>query len=196
MAQRMVLAAIAGLCGCIAVAARAQPTAPFEGIDLTIGPQIDTASERECRRRQEAAALRGEIVVCGARRNDAEAAGWDREAFENRYAERSAFAKDPRTPKFILTCKDQGNPPGCVAMGSAPPPAYIVDFSALPDAPAGSDADRMARGLAPLGNDGATPEPASNAAAPVGDRQDVPPPALAQKTAVSPSGSAEPAAPQ
>ncbi|WP_239804568.1 hypothetical protein [Croceicoccus hydrothermalis] len=44
-----------------------------------------------------------------------------------------------------------GMPP-CLAFcitskfGYAPPPAFIVDFDALPDAPPGSDADRIARG--------------------------------------------------
>lgn len=35
-----------------------------------------------------------------------------------------------------------------------PPPAYFVDFTKLPEAPPGSDADRIARGLPPLGNEG------------------------------------------
>lgn len=34
-----------------------------------------------------------------------------------------------------------------------PPPAIEVDFSQLPEAPPGSDADRIGRGLAPIGND-------------------------------------------
>lgn len=34
-----------------------------------------------------------------------------------------------------------------------PPPALFIDFSELPDAPEGSDADRIAKGLAPRGND-------------------------------------------
>ena len=38
-------------------------------------------------------------------------------------------------------------------------PAYMIDFSELPEAPPGSDADRIARGLAPRGSqyDGGTP---------------------------------------
>lgn len=34
-----------------------------------------------------------------------------------------------------------------------PPPALIIDVTALPEAPPGSDADRIGRGLAPRGND-------------------------------------------
>lgn len=34
-----------------------------------------------------------------------------------------------------------------------PPPAIMVDFTKLPEAPPGSDADRIARGLTPTGNE-------------------------------------------
>ncbi len=37
-----------------------------------------------------------------------------------------------------------------------PPPAIIVDFTQLPEAPPGSDADRVGRGLAPIGNETGT----------------------------------------
>jgi hypothetical protein len=56
----------------------------------------------------------------------------------------------PRAPE-AFGIPNHGNP---IGFGKAPPPAYIVDFQALPTAPAGSDADRIARGLAPLGKDG------------------------------------------
>ena len=36
-------------------------------------------------------------------------------------------------------------------------PALIIDIESLPEAPPGSDADRIARGLPPLGNDEGTP---------------------------------------
>lgn len=35
---------------------------------------------------------------------------------------------------------------GCFLQGCPPDPAYIVDFTLLPEAPEGSDADRIARG--------------------------------------------------
>ena len=41
--------------------------------------------------------------------------------------------------------------PGTGSFGGPPPPALIVDVTALPAAPPGSDADRIARGLAPKG---------------------------------------------
>jgi len=42
---------------------------------------------------------------------------------------------------------------GCIIPPCPPPPALIIDIEALPEAPAGSDADRIARGLPPIGND-------------------------------------------
>ena len=39
-----------------------------------------------------------------------------------------------------------------VTFGSPPPPVYMIDVAALPEAPPGSDADRIARGLAPRGD--------------------------------------------
>ena len=64
-----------------------------------------------------------------------------------------------------------------------PPPAIVVDFAALPDAPPGSDADRIARGLPPLGRDGPRLPP---------------PPDFAdeEEAAISPAGSEAPAAPR
>jgi len=35
---------------------------------------------------------------------------------------------------------------GCFLQGCPPPPAYIVNFEDLPDAPEGSDADKIAKG--------------------------------------------------
>ncbi|WP_209349206.1 hypothetical protein [Pontixanthobacter sp. CEM42] len=41
----------------------------------------------------------------------------------------------------------------CLVPPCPPPPALIIDVTALPEAPPGSDADRISRGLAPLGQD-------------------------------------------
>jgi hypothetical protein len=37
----------------------------------------------------------------------------------------------------------------CMGLGSAPEPAYLIDFSTIPDAPPGSDADLIAKGQKP-----------------------------------------------
>jgi hypothetical protein len=73
-----------------------------------------------------------------------------REAAQRRYAQETMLKGGPRAPEaFGIPDNGKG-----IGFGKAPPPAYIVDFQTLPTAPAGSDADRIARGLAPLGKDG------------------------------------------
>jgi hypothetical protein len=54
----------------------------------------------------------------------------------------------PRAPAFSRSCKGQ---PGCVTGGWAPPPIYVIDVKALPEAAEGSDADKIAKGLIPDG---------------------------------------------
>ena len=51
---------------------------------------------------------------------------------------------------------------GCFIPPCPSPMPLLIDLKAIPEAPPGSDADRVARGLAPLGgpNDGPTPAPA------------------------------------
>jgi len=123
-------------------------------INLTVSVPRDEPSAadlRECRDDEEAAALNGEIVVCRVVGNDGTGLTGTRAESQKRYAQETMLKGAPRAPDFIADCKDQGNPFGCVGFGKAPPPAYIVDFNALPTAPAGSDADRIARGLPPLG---------------------------------------------
>lgn len=116
---------------------------------------VNEAQLQECRDDADAGTISGEIVVCREVGDDgANSYSGDREAARKRYAEETALKGAPRAPDFIADCNDQGNPFGCVGFGKAPPPAYIVDFAALPTAPEGSDADRIARGLAPLGQDG------------------------------------------
>ena len=81
-----------------------------------------------------------EIVVCAPR-----------ELHEHRYLGReqldsvqSTFNGIPRAPNFAKpSCKGQ---PGCFSFGKVPPPMIFIDVKALPEAPAGSDADLIARG--------------------------------------------------
>ncbi|MDE2595787.1 MAG: hypothetical protein KGL44_02795 [Sphingomonadales bacterium] len=50
----------------------------------------------------------------------------------------------PRAPQLDRgSCRGQ---PGCIIGGWAPPPVYMIDLAAIPEAPAGSDADKVAKG--------------------------------------------------
>ena len=110
----------------------------------------------------EATLISGEIVVCRRSRDDTAAYGFDKKAWEERYAAetRGADPVDVAGPGIFRGAPTVG---GLCIPGlqkCPPPPAIVVDFAALPEAPPGSDADRIARGLAPRGSrfdDGETP---------------------------------------
>lgn len=112
----------------------------------------------ECQDRNDAGTISGEIVVCRKVGSADAAMTGTREQTQRRFAQETMLRGAPRAPDFIIDCHEQGYPFGCVAFGKAPQPAYVVDFGALPMAPAGSDADRMARGLRPMSQGGELPE--------------------------------------
>ncbi|MCM0000148.1 MAG: hypothetical protein NBV68_12250 [Erythrobacter sp.] len=137
-----------------AAAQAAEPRGVPPRLNLLVTVPRDEASAadlRECRDDEEAAAINGEIVVCRVRGNDGTGLTGTRAESQKRYAQETMLKGAPRAPDFIADCKDQGNPFGCIGIGKVPPVAITVDFAALPTAPAGSDADRIARGLPPLG---------------------------------------------
>lgn len=133
-----------------AAAPAAQPAGVLPRINLLVTVPRDEASAadlRECREDEEAAAINGEIVVCRVRdRGDAALTG-DRAATQKRYAQETMNKGKPATPD-LFGIPDNGKG---IGFGKPPPVAITVDFAALPKAPAGSDADRIAQGLPPLG---------------------------------------------
>lgn len=108
-----------------------------------------SGDERACQRKQEAALISGEIVVCGDRlENDRYRLSPPGEA-RKRYAEETMdrglglapdFAAPPCQPNWLTYCPDFG------ALGENP---VIVDFDAFAEPPEGSDADRIAKGEIP-----------------------------------------------
>jgi len=124
-----------------------------EIIDLTVTVprgEVNPAQVKECEDRADAAILTGEIVVCREIGEDpANLYSGSREERQKRYAEETAFSGSPRTPE-AFGIPNHGNP---IGFGSVPPPALIIDVEALPEAPEGSDADRVGQGLAPIGRE-------------------------------------------
>ncbi|MEO0641930.1 MAG: hypothetical protein AAFY47_00745 [Pseudomonadota bacterium] len=124
-----------------------------EPIDLTVtvpNGEVNEAQVQECVDEADAGQISGEIIVCrrvGASGKNALSSS--RAEARKRYAEETAFKNAPRTPN-VSGLPDNGRG---ISVGKVPPPALIIDVEALPDAPAGSDADRIARGLPPLGQD-------------------------------------------
>ena len=81
-----------------------------------------------------------EIVVCAPRDREKDRYP-GREQLESVQSTRDGI---PRAPDFAKpSCKGQ---PGCIAFGKVPPPMVFIDVKALPEAPAGSDADLIAKG--------------------------------------------------
>jgi hypothetical protein len=161
----LVSALVSALLGALPVAAQddtgvtpppaadpAPPPRPRVNLLVTVPRgEVNQAQAQECENRADAGSISGEIVVCRAIAEDGKNnLSESREAAQRRYAEETALKNAPRAPE-MFGIPDNGKG---IGFGKAPPPALIVDFEALPAAPAGSDADRIARGLPPLGKDG------------------------------------------
>ena len=144
----------------------------------------------DCEEDQDAAILTGEIVVCRKRSGD-ENRLYDKEAAERRHAERTMNHNDPQAPD-VFGIPNHGTvvARGCFIPPCPPPPAYMIDFDELPDTPKGSDADRIARGLAPRGLS-ANPDGSVTVAAEPGLQGNAE--ELGLPEPLNPSGSASPA---
>lgn len=128
------------------------PSPPRDRINLMVTKprgEINQAQVQECEERADASAISGEIVVCRqVGENPANVFSSPDEA-RKRYAEATANKNAPPPPDvFGIGDNGQG-----IGFGGAPPPALMIDVAALPQAPVGSDADRIARGLPPLGQE-------------------------------------------
>lgn len=109
--------------------------------------EVNQAQAKECVDRADAGTISGEIVVCREVAVDNSALTGDRASSQKRYAQETAFKGAPPPPD-MFGIADNGKG---IGIGGVPPPAVFIDVEALPKAPAGSDADRIARGLPPLG---------------------------------------------
>lgn len=147
----------------LAAPVAAQDEAPPPGsapvvIDLLEGqepPELDEFAEQQCQRDADAGVIAGEIVVCRERSEPTDGL-WSKQDFERRYAEAS---QGPQPVDVDGTGLPAGMVPlvtikGCFIGPCPGEPAIMIDVGALPDAPGGSDADRIARGLPPLGEEG------------------------------------------
>ena len=153
----MMLAASAALA---AGSLGAQGTPP-EQIDILIDPtpKSDGPEYEDCSAEEQAATISGEIIVCRRKADDAKYRTTSREEAENRYARETMNKGNPQTPDVAGPGIFRGPATigGICGIGLGkcpPPPAYMIDFASLPPTPPGSDADRVARGLRPIGNEG------------------------------------------
>jgi hypothetical protein len=111
--------------------------------------EVNQAQAQECVDRADAGAISGEIVVCRQVGDDPANLYSNPEEARKRYAEATANKNAPPPPNTFGIADGNFK----FGFGGAPPPALMIDVGALPQAPAGSDADRIARGLPPLGQE-------------------------------------------
>lgn len=139
------------------------PTAatPPAQIDLTAPPpakeEANAALVKECESQREAGVVAGEIVVCRELEvpTDQLYSG-SREAWLKDYAARTQDANTIPAPDVAGPGIFRG-PATLSGLCFIPPcpkdPALIVDVEAIPPPPEGSDAERVAQGLAPEQDD-------------------------------------------
>ena len=136
----------------------------------------DSRAKPEC----PAPKAEGEIVVCGQEQDNSRF----RVKSSGDLDPAGAGARDivPRAPDVGTVYPGVVVARGCFIPPCPPPMPVLIDLKAIPEAPPGSDADRVGRGLPPRGTigDGAPPE------APAG-------PEFAPAAALNPAGSASPA---
>ena len=141
----------------------APTAAPPQQIDILAPPATseaaNTAALRECEEQREVGVVAGEIVVCREIVGDtSQVYSGSREAWLKDYAARTMNAGTLPPPDVAGPGIFQG-PATIGGLCLIPPcpdePALIVDVEAIPPPPAGSDAERVARGLAPVEGDDA-----------------------------------------
>lgn len=132
--------------------ALAQPTAALaqtdpDALDAKVAERMDQAKSvygvPDPRLRCRPQPGSDEIVVCVDRGEDqrVDRGPPDPNSLEGR---RALDGGVPRAPQF-----DKGYCPDCQHFGSVPPPVYYTDVTKLPEAPPGSDADKIAKGEMP-----------------------------------------------
>ncbi len=115
----------------------------------------DPVLAERCEEIADAARIANEIIVCRDLGETTDGS-WNQEDFIRRYAEAT---QGPKTPDVDGSGLPPGMTPiveirGCFIPPCPGEPALLIDVTALPKAPPGSDADRIARGLPPLGPSG------------------------------------------
>ncbi len=131
---------------------------PFR-IDLTVTVprgEVNQSNVRACEEEADAASISGDIIVCRQIGEDnSNYYSGSREDAQRRYAQETQNAgllppPDVAGPGIFKGPATVGGL--CLIPPCPPEAALLIDVEALPEAPEGSDADRIARGLPPLGD--------------------------------------------
>lgn len=145
------------------------PVVPATAPEQPRGPAPDYSAERpdtgygppppvdKCDEDQEAAQITGEIVVCRRIREQEEFRIRNSDRAESDYARETMYEGDPQAPDVAGPgiFRGKATVSGMCFVPPCPTPVMPdIDFAAIPEAPPGSDADRVGRGLPPRGIDG------------------------------------------
>lgn len=135
--------------GFLAAPVGAQPADP--AADAQVAERLAAArsklSVESVQDRCRSARRSDEIVVCVDRGEDLRVPTTAESDPSSLAARRALNNGIPRAPQLDRgSCKGK---PGCMVGGWAPPPIYVIDPAAIPEAPEGSDADRIAKGKMP-----------------------------------------------
>lgn len=128
---------------------------PRERINLSITVprnESDQLVEQDCEREADAGRVAGEIVVC-RQLGEATDGSFDKDEWERDYARRTQGGSTPDVAGGGIFSGPATFGGMCLIPPCPPEAAIMIDVEALPEAPEGSDADRIARGLPPLGRD-------------------------------------------
>ncbi|MBB3034502.1 hypothetical protein [Alteriqipengyuania lutimaris] len=143
-----------------AAVALATPAAAQDGEDDVVGPLLErsreayTMPEPEPERPADCAVSRDDtiIIVCAPIEDDPDRyrVSSRLEDGDDSHLSWNGEAPDVSGPGIF---KGPATVSGlCIIPPCPPPPVYMIDVTALPEAPPGSDADRIARGLSPRGS--------------------------------------------
>ena len=134
----------------LAMPARAQVQLEADDLDSKVAERIEITRDRygppPQRRRCDSSGDADAIVVCAPDRGEDQRVPSTADSDPaSREARRELNNGVPRAPQLDRgSCRGQA---GCVVGGWAPPPVYMIDVKAIPEAPEGSDADLIAKGL-------------------------------------------------
>lgn len=123
----------------------------IDAAQAAYGPP-DSRATPECPPQQPGA----EIVVCAEREEQSQFRVQSSGDLDPKGA--GARGGVPRAPDVGTVYPGVVVARGCFIPPCPPPMAVLIDLKAIPEAPPGSDADRVARGLAPTGRDEPTGE--------------------------------------
>lgn len=115
----------------------APPDSPQADANAQIAQRLLTAGQPK---RCETAGPDGGIVVCGGREANEKERLPLRGELDSALSTKDGMVRAPNV-SGLRDCSR-----GCIGFGSAPTPMYFFDITKLPEAPADSDADKIARG--------------------------------------------------